>query len=192
LNAVTKSGTNQLHGDLFEFLRHHSVNATNPFNATKADGTRKDDGLKRNQYGGTLGGPIRTTRSSSSARIRAPTAGSCQAITARSSRPRRMLTGDFTTFASPACNGGSQIKLNTPFVDNRIDPKLFSPAALAITLQLPKADDACGRVSTLSRPTRRVAVCRQARSPVERGASRSSDDTSARNSSSSRRMKHSA
>jgi len=59
VNAVTKSGTNQLHGDLFEFLRHHSVNATNPFNAKGADGTRKDDGLKRNQYGGTFGGPIR-------------------------------------------------------------------------------------------------------------------------------------
>src|SRR5207302_11238617 len=41
VNAVTKSGTNTVHGDLFEFLRHHSVNATNPFNAKNADGTRK-------------------------------------------------------------------------------------------------------------------------------------------------------
>ena len=45
VNAVTKSGTNQVHGDVFEFLRHHSVNATNPFNAKNPDGTRKDDGL---------------------------------------------------------------------------------------------------------------------------------------------------
>src|SRR2546427_3360245 len=62
VNAVTKSGTNRIHGDVFEFLRHHSVNATNPFNAKNLDGTRKDDGLKRNQYGGTLGGPIKTDR----------------------------------------------------------------------------------------------------------------------------------
>ncbi|OLE79566.1 MAG: hypothetical protein AUF76_16455 [Acidobacteria bacterium 13_1_20CM_2_65_9] len=68
VNAVTKSGTNRIHGDVFEFLRHHSVNATNPFNAKNLDGTRKDDGLKRNQY------------------------VSCRATTARSSRARRCST----------------------------------------------------------------------------------------------------
>ncbi|HEY3044298.1 MAG TPA: TonB-dependent receptor, partial [Vicinamibacterales bacterium] len=62
VNAVTKSGTNQFHGDAFEFFRHHNLNATDPFAARKADGSRKDDGLKRNQYGATLGGPIKTDR----------------------------------------------------------------------------------------------------------------------------------
>jgi len=57
-----------------------------------------------------------------------------------------MLTGDFTKFASPACNGGSQIKLNTPFVDNRIDPSCSAGSRWRITSKLPKADDACGRV----------------------------------------------
>ena len=51
VNAVTKSGTNQYRGDVFEFFRHHSLNATDPFAAKNADGNRKDDGLKRNQYG---------------------------------------------------------------------------------------------------------------------------------------------
>ena len=40
-----------------------------------------------------------------------------------------MLAGDFTAFASPACNGGRQVTLNAPFVGNRIDPARFSPAA---------------------------------------------------------------
>ena len=62
VNAVTKSGTNSFRGDVFEFFRHHSFNATDPFGTKNPDGSRKDDGLKRNQYGGTIGGPIKTDR----------------------------------------------------------------------------------------------------------------------------------
>src|SRR5262249_53344995 len=62
VNAVTKSGSNSFRGDAFEFLRHHSLNATDPFAVKDAAGNRKDDGLKRNQYGGTLGGPIAKDR----------------------------------------------------------------------------------------------------------------------------------
>lgn len=51
VNAVTRSGTNNLHGSLFEFHRNNAVNARNFFAAT-------DDGLKRNQFGGTIGGPV--------------------------------------------------------------------------------------------------------------------------------------
>src|SRR5687767_10660644 len=58
VNAVTKSGTNTFHGNAFEFLRDKRFNATSPFAAIGPDGKRFDDGLKRNQYGGTLGGPI--------------------------------------------------------------------------------------------------------------------------------------
>ena len=50
VNAVTKSGTNSFRGDVFEFFRHHSMNATDPFATKNPDGSRKDDGLKRNQY----------------------------------------------------------------------------------------------------------------------------------------------
>ena len=51
VNVVTKSGTNQFHGDLFEFVRNGAFNARNYF----AD---RVDPLKRNQFGGTVGGPI--------------------------------------------------------------------------------------------------------------------------------------
>ena len=57
-----------------------------------------------------------------------------------------MLAGDFTAFASPACNRGQQIALRAPFVNNRIDPRLFSPAAMAIARQLPTDGDPCGDV----------------------------------------------
>jgi hypothetical protein len=51
VNIVTKSGTNQIHGAVFEFLRNGALNARNFF------GTQKD-ALKRSQFGGTIGGPI--------------------------------------------------------------------------------------------------------------------------------------
>jgi len=62
VNIVTKSGTNSFHGDVFEFVRNAVFNARNFFaplsfqnQATKDMGR---DQLKRNQFGGTVGGPI--------------------------------------------------------------------------------------------------------------------------------------
>src|SRR6185503_3762384 len=54
VNAVTKSGSNVFHGNAFEFLRDHHLNATNPFAIRGPDGKRVSDGLRRNQFGGTL------------------------------------------------------------------------------------------------------------------------------------------
>lgn len=51
VNIVTKSGTNEIHGDAFEFVRNGDFNARNFFAPTQ-------DTLKRNQYGGAVGGPI--------------------------------------------------------------------------------------------------------------------------------------
>jgi Carboxypeptidase regulatory-like domain/TonB dependent receptor len=63
VNVITKSGTNSLHGDMFEFLRNAVFNARNFFAPlTQPNGSpTKDmgrDQLKRNQFGGTVGGPI--------------------------------------------------------------------------------------------------------------------------------------
>ncbi len=56
ISIVTKSGTNQIHGSLFEFLRNRAFDANDYFN-NRLGIPRLD--LKRNQYGATLGGPIR-------------------------------------------------------------------------------------------------------------------------------------
>jgi len=56
VNTITKSGTNQFHGDLFEFLRNRNLNANDYFNNAV---NKPRDTLKRNQFGGTVGGPIR-------------------------------------------------------------------------------------------------------------------------------------
>ena len=55
VNVVTRSGTNQLHGELFEFLRNNVLNA-NTFFANGAGLPQAH--LTRNDFGGTIGGPI--------------------------------------------------------------------------------------------------------------------------------------
>ena len=55
INIVTKSGTNQLRGSLFEFFRNDALQATNYF--TKQSGLAKPP-LRSNQFGGAAGGPI--------------------------------------------------------------------------------------------------------------------------------------
>jgi hypothetical protein len=50
MNAVTKSGTNSIHGDVFEFLRNDMLDARNFFDPTKAE-------LRQNQFGYAVGGP---------------------------------------------------------------------------------------------------------------------------------------
>jgi hypothetical protein len=52
VNVVTKSGTNDLHGNIFGFLRHKSFQARNPFAPID------DPAFTRSQYGFTLGGPF--------------------------------------------------------------------------------------------------------------------------------------
>ena len=51
-NIITKSGTNRIHGALWEFLRNDALDATNYF-------ARTVEPLKQNQFGATIGGPIR-------------------------------------------------------------------------------------------------------------------------------------
>ena len=146
VNAVTKSGTNQYHGDGFEFLRNHKFNAISPFAAVK-NGVKQDDGLNRNQFGGTVGGPIVENRVfffggyQGTYTRQTPTDNIAFVPTAQ------MLAGDFSAAASAACNGGKAVTLKAGFVNNQINPSAFSPAAVKIASRLPTSTDPCGRTT---------------------------------------------
>ena len=146
VNAVTKSGTNEFHGDLFEFLRNGDLNAHDFFNNASA---RPRDTLKRNQYGGVIGGPIKKDKLFFF--------GGYQRTSLRSDGVQNTafiptpasLTGDFTALASPACNNGRQITLPSSlgFVNNMISPTLLNPVSLNIVKTFPVTNDPCGRTT---------------------------------------------
>ena len=141
VNVVTKSGTNEFHGSAFEFVRNGIFNARNFF-------APKRDTLKRNQFGGVIGGPI--------VRSKLFFFGGYQGTIQRSEPSQNiayvptpaMLAGDFSTFAAPPCQP-RQITLAPAqgFVNNRISPALFNPAALKIMARLPATADPCGMVT---------------------------------------------
>ena len=142
VNAVTKAGTNEFHGDVFEFVRNGVFNARNFFGLAR-------DTLKRNQFGGVIGGPIKKNKlfffsgyQGTLQRSNPPTSIAYVPTPA-------ILAGDFTTIASPACNGGRQITLaaSQGFVNNQISPSRFDPVALKITSLLPKTADPCGKTT---------------------------------------------
>ena len=141
VNAVTKSGSNGFHGDLFEFFRNGYMNAINYFAVVP-------DQLKRNQFGGTAGGRIIRDKlfffgSYQGTRMIGTVSPQFAYLPTQA-----MLNGDWTAIASPACNGGRQLTLKAPFVNNQISSGLFSPVAVAImrTGKLPIAADPCGKV----------------------------------------------
>jgi len=139
VSAVTKSGANDFHGDLFEFVRNDLFNARNYF-------ATQHGSLKRNQFGGTLGGRIIKNKVFFFGGYQGTTLRQDPANVIGFVPTPAMMAGDFTAIASPTCNRGRQINLTAPFVNNQLDPTLFSKAALAITGKLPATADPCGRI----------------------------------------------
>lgn len=145
VNVVTKSGTNNWHGDLFEFVRNGAFNARNYF----AD---KVDPLKRNQFGGVIGGPIHKDKSFvffgyQGTIIRSQNNASNATIPTPAE-----LTGDFSALcpggfdSSGLCPSGHGKQIynpntNQPFANNKITIPL-SPVALAMAKHLPIAQEA--------------------------------------------------
>jgi hypothetical protein len=142
VNAVTKSGTNAFHGDLFEFVRNGVFNSRNVF----AD---KRDTLKRNQFGGTVGGPVQKDKLFFFAGYQGTIQKSDPPQSIAYVPTPAMLAGDFTAVASPDCNNSRQIVLQASqgFDNNRISPTRFNPVALKVASLLPTTADPCGKVT---------------------------------------------
>ncbi len=139
VNVVTRSGTNSFHGGAFEYFRDRKFNAKGYFAAEK-------DSLKRNQYGGFGGGPIRRNSTFFFAgwqRTR---------ITNRASELVRFVptvaqrSGDFSN-CSPACPQLYNPATGLAFPNNQIPLALFDPASAKVMAALPIPNNAEGRVT---------------------------------------------
>jgi hypothetical protein len=122
VNAVTRAGTNSFHGLAFGYLRHYRMNATNFFTPGV------DDGLKRNQYGGTFGGPIVKSRTFFFGSYQGTNQE--QRPTSRSSLvpSAAMRAGDFSALSRQLRNPVT----GQPFPNNQIPSSMLSPAARQI------------------------------------------------------------
>ena len=152
VNVVTKSGTNSFHGNLFEFNRNAVFNARNFFAGRR-------DQLKRNQFGGTIGGPILKDRlfffgGYQGTRIRNTQNGLTAYVPTAPD-----LAGNFAAYlnaADPANALRRAITLTDPtttqpFPGNQIPVSRFDPASLAMLKYLPPSSAANG-FATFSTP----------------------------------------
>ena len=110
VNVITKSGTNQFHGDVYEYFRNTVLNAQGFFNTIKPQ-------ENQNQFGGTFGGPLRKDRtfffaSYEGRRVRQGISGQTVAVPSPAER-----TGDFS--AGTPFSGGISDQFATQALDGR-------------------------------------------------------------------------
>jgi hypothetical protein len=146
VNIVTKSGGSSFHGDLFEYVRNGVFNARNYF-ATSVDP------LKRNQFGGTIGGPARIPKLISgqhtffffgyqNTKIRDQQGGLSAYVPTQAN-----LQGDFSALLSATNPNNPQHKViqildptnGTPFANNQIPVGRLNASALAFAKDLPQS-----------------------------------------------------
>jgi hypothetical protein len=124
VEVVTPSGSNAFHGDLFEFIRNDG------FGSAREDFSAGASTYKRNQFGGTAGGPIKKNKLFFFGGYQGTTQRASPDNTIAFVPTAAMMNGDFTAFESAACNRPAALK--APFVNNAISPSLLSPPALYI------------------------------------------------------------
>lgn len=126
VNIVTKSGTNEIHGTLFHFLRNGALNARNFF-------APRHDELKRNQFGGSVGGPIVKDRlfyfgTYQGTDIRSTAEGRIQFVPTQAQR-----RGDFSAVTRQLIDPVTR----APFPGNQIPASRLSPVSAYVLRGIP-------------------------------------------------------
>lgn len=121
VNIESKGGTNDLHGGIFEFLRNSDLNAANYF-------SKQVDPLKRNQFGGFLGGPLVKNKLFLFGNYQGTRQSSASTANTANTPTAAMLAGDFS--AVPVTLGGPFATVNGK--RNQVDPALYDPAAIQV------------------------------------------------------------
>ncbi len=141
IQVVTKSGTNQFHGDAWEFLRNNALNARNFFTSTVP-------GIKQNQFGATAGGPIKKDKvfyfgSYQGLRDRPEAVASTDLVPSSAER-----SGDFSSLPPGALQDPTDPLTGQPLTDstgascvanNIINPNCISPATQKLLSFVPQS-----------------------------------------------------
>ncbi len=142
MTAVIKSGTNQFHGDLWEFLRNDAFDARNFFYVTPKGSQQTKDILKRNQFGGTMGGPIKRDKTFFFADFEENLVR--QALVFDNIVPSdAMRQGDFSALL-PQTKLLNPYNNYQPFPNNTIPSSMFSPQGQFFMKYLPEPNFASG------------------------------------------------
>jgi hypothetical protein len=126
-----KSGTNQFHGNAFEFLRNEKLDANGFFNNRN---NVKKQALRQNIFGGTFGGPVKKDRAfffvdyeQTERRLAGPATASVAPAAWRAGDLSQFLAVNNQIIRDPAT--GTTLATRTPFPNNQIPVARFSPTA---------------------------------------------------------------
>lgn len=161
INMVTKSGTNEIHGAVFEFLNNQVLNARNFFTLpTPANPTAAKPPLRQNQFGAEVDGPVMIPKlydGRNKTFFMASYGGYRLAQSATSlstSMPAAFFTGNFSGVPTSSITGGAikdPLNGNTPFPGNIIPATRISPVVTKLQSYYP-ATDLPGLASNYSVP----------------------------------------
>jgi hypothetical protein len=139
INVVIKSGTNQFHGNAFEYFRNDKLNANN-WGRNWGVGTNFRTPIRWNQFGGTFGGPVKKDKLFFFADYQGLRRATPPSVSATKVMPASWRQGDFSNLLDPKYSqvaGGIQLYnpysenaatgARAPFPNNQIPVNLFNP-----------------------------------------------------------------
>ncbi|MBZ5595726.1 MAG: carboxypeptidase regulatory-like domain-containing protein [Acidobacteriia bacterium] len=137
VSIATKSGTNEWHGALFEFLRNNNLNSADFF-------THQADPLKRNQFGGSIGGPIKHNKLFVFGNFQQTIQHAALSASGSVVPNNQQLSGDFSQVPVQLVDPST----GKPYPNNQIPTSQFDPLSQKLLQYLPRTDDPGGNVIT--------------------------------------------
>ena len=138
INVVIKSGTNQFHGNAFEYFRNDKLNANN-WGRNWTIGQNFRSPIRWNQFGGTFGGPVKKDKLFFFADYQGLRRATPPSVSATIVMPAAWRNGDFSNLLDPKYSGvagGIQLYnpfsvtaagVRAPFANNQIPVSLYNP-----------------------------------------------------------------
>ncbi len=140
VNAVTRSGSNQIHGTAYEYLRNGNLNARNFFAADH-------DTLNRNQFGFSVGAPIQKDKTFGFLAFQRTTFRFGTTTGVAFGPTPAELAGDWSAIPWQLKNPVT----GEPFANNQVPASLYHPISLKVLDLVPHGDAANGQITYLSR-----------------------------------------